>query len=161
MPGLLVRRLHQIHASLFAEAMRGAGTDLTPPQFGTLAVLEDRPGIDQATLAGLVALDRPTTGGVVERLESKGLLLRAASAKDRRSKVLRLTAEGVATLTRLRPLVRGLQEEFLDGLTARERRQFEALAAKAADAANGRSRAPLVLPGAADPRPGHVPKAGR
>lgn len=152
MPGHLIRRLHQIHVSVFAERMRGAGLDLTSPQFGALMALSERPGIDQATLAGIVALDRPTTGGVVERLEARGLIARTPSSRDRRAKALSLTEAGLALLERAGPVVAEIQTEVLPGLTQKERATFLALAAKAAEAGNGLSRAPLVVPRAAKGR---------
>ncbi|WP_349773890.1 hypothetical protein [Mameliella alba] len=63
MPGHLIRRLQQLSASIFAERMREAGVDLTSPQFAALAMLQEHPGIDQATLAGMIAHDRATIGG--------------------------------------------------------------------------------------------------
>jgi DNA-binding MarR family transcriptional regulator len=146
MPGHLIRRLQQISASVFAERMKAAGSDLTSPQFAALALLHENPGIDQATLAGLIAHDRPTIGGVVERLAAKGLVERRRSEADRRAKLLRLTPSGEETLARLRPVVDRVQDEILPGLTEEERSTFLRLAAKVAEAGNDRSRAPLQLP---------------
>ena len=56
--------------------MAEAGFDLTPVQFAALAVIAEHPRIDQATLAGLIAYDRVTIGGVVDRLSQKGYILR-------------------------------------------------------------------------------------
>lgn len=146
MPGHLIRRLHQISMSVFSERMKALGLDLTAPQFAALAVLADHPGVDQATLAGLIAHDRPTIGGVVERLAAKGLVRRGISATDRRAKTLALTETGAALVARLRPEVAGFQDDILPGLTTGERALFLRLAAKAAEAGNELSRAPLILP---------------
>ena len=146
MPGHLIRRLQQISASVFADNMKALGLDLTSPQFAALRILRDHPGIDQATLAGLIAYDRPTIGGVVDRLAAKGLVQRQTSQEDRRSKSLTLTPEGAALLDKLLPVVIASQDELLAGLTEPERREFVRLAAKVAEAGNARSRAPLKLP---------------
>lgn len=146
MPGHLIRRLQQISTSVFGEQMKMAGIDLTSPQFAALAVLDDHPGIDQATLAGLIAHDRPTIGGVVDRLSTKGLVERRVSETDRRARALRLTRRGKTVLARSRPIVIALQREILPGLTDDERDEFMRLAAKVAVAGNARSRAPLVMP---------------
>lgn len=147
MPGHLIRRLHQISLSIFQDRMKAAGTDMTPVQFATLEALSTRPGIDQATLAGLIAYDRATIGGVVDRLETKGLVARATSPRDRRAKVLELSSKGVALIARLNPVVEEMQSDILPGLSADERDQFIALATRAAAAGNDRSRAPLIHPG--------------
>lgn len=149
MPGHLIRRLQQISTSVFADRMRRLGHDLTAPQFATLAVLSRAPGIDQATLAGLIAHDRPTIGGVVERLEAKGLVIRRQNEKDRRAKVLVLSDTGSALLAALLPDVRDIQPDILPGLSDAERIEFIRLASKVAQAGNAMSRAPYV------PRPPH------
>ncbi|GAB4262665.1 MAG: MarR family transcriptional regulator [Pararhodobacter sp.] len=143
MPGHLIRRLNQISTSIFQERMQALGSDLTPVQFGALASLHDNPGIDQATLAGLIAYDRVTIGGVVDRMVGKGLIERRVNARDRRARQLALTDAGRALFERLLPEVEALQAEILPGLTEDERALFVALAAKAAEAGNDRSRAPL------------------
>ena len=61
-------RLHQISVEIFASRMAEAGIDLTPVQFAALTTVDDNPGVDQATLAGLIAYDKVTIGGVVDRL---------------------------------------------------------------------------------------------
>lgn len=149
MPGHLIRRLQQISLSVFSDRMRALGHDLTAPQFATLAVLARAPGIDQATLAGMIAHDRPTIGGVVERLEVKGLVTRHQNEKDRRAKVLALTDAGADLLAALLPHVREIQPDILPGLTETERAEFVRLAAKVAEAGNASARAPLAL------RPAH------
>ncbi|MFP4327586.1 MAG: MarR family winged helix-turn-helix transcriptional regulator [Paracoccaceae bacterium] len=144
MPGHLIRRLNQISVSVFAEGMKRAGLDLTPVQFAALSALSAEPGIDQATLAGRIAYDRVTIGGVVDRLEGKGLVVREVSPTDRRARVLRLTAQGARRLACARPVVAALQPEILSGLTEAERAALLALLQKATAAGNARARAPLM-----------------
>ncbi len=143
MPGHLIRRLQQISVSVFSDRMRRLGLDLTAPQFATLAVLSHAPDIDQATLAGLIAHDRPTIGGVVNRLEAKGLVTRHQNEKDRRAKVLTITGAGADLLETLLPHVREMQTEILPGLTQPERAEFVRLASLVAEAGNAAARAPL------------------
>jgi DNA-binding MarR family transcriptional regulator len=144
LPGHLIRRLHQISTAVFADRMAAEGYDLTPVQYAALAAIEAEPEIDQATLAGLIAYDRVTIGGVIDRLEQKGLVTRAVSQHDRRARVLRLSAAGAKTLKELRPIIRALQDDILIGLTAAEKETFLRLIAKATDAGNALSRAPLL-----------------
>lgn len=147
MPGHLIRRLNQISVAMFMDRMAQAGLNMTPVQYAALSAIRDNPGIDQATVAGLVAYDRATLGKVIDRLDSRGLVRRATSATDRRAKELTLTAEGAALLDRARPHVDELQPDILGGLNPAEVETFVTLLQKATMAGNSHSRAPLKTPG--------------
>ena len=90
MPGHLIRRLHQISVAVFSEHVAAAGLNLTSVQYAALSAIAASPGIDQATLAGSIAYDRVTIGGVVDRLVQKGLIDRRTNERDRRARVLRI-----------------------------------------------------------------------
>jgi len=83
MPGHLARRFQQIAVAVFLAEVEKAGYDLTSVQYAALAAVNANPGIDQVTLAGLIAYDRTTIGGVVDRLVQKGLVARHESSRDR------------------------------------------------------------------------------
>src|SRR6516225_9992990 len=94
MPGHLARRFQQIAVAVFLAEVEDAGFDLTPVQYAALAAIRANPGIDQVTLAGLIAYDRTTITGVIDRLVEKGLAVRHASSRDRRARVLQITYGG-------------------------------------------------------------------
>ena len=144
MAGHLIRRLNQISTSVFQDRVKASGYDLTPVQFAALNAIYANPGIDQASLAGLIAYDRATIGGVVDRLEAKKFVLRKVSPRDRRARELSLSQAGETALGALTPVVRAMQADMLAGLSASERSEFLRLAKKAADCGNDLSRAPLV-----------------
>jgi len=143
MPGHLVRRLQQIAVAVFHAEVEEAGFDLTPVQYAALVRVSGHPGIDQATLAGLIAYDRTTIAGVVDRLVQKGFLSREVSGKDRRARVLHMTVEGEAALKEIAPAVEKAQTVMLSGLSEDEAAEFMRLLRKATEAANDLSRAPL------------------
>jgi DNA-binding MarR family transcriptional regulator len=131
MAGHLIRRLHQQSTQVFQARTQAAGFELTSVQFAALGAVARQPGIDQASLAATISFDRATIGGVVDRLEQKGLIERTVSPDDRRARALQLTAAGRRQLAALRPLVEALQAEILAPLSAKERVAFLALARKA------------------------------
>ena len=88
MPGHLIRRVQQVSTALFAEEC--AGLDLTSVQFAALVAIRENPGVDATRLSHLIAFDRSTLGGVLERLEAKGWVVRNPSPGDKRIKLLRL-----------------------------------------------------------------------
>jgi DNA-binding MarR family transcriptional regulator len=143
MPGHLVRRFQQIAVAVFHTQVTEAGFDLTPVQYAALATVEANPGLDQITLAGLIAYDRTTIGGVVDRLVGKGFLTRRASEKDRRARVLEVTREGRDTLRDVLPAVEAAQRMMLRGLSPDEADIFLRLIRQAIDSTNDLSRAPL------------------
>ncbi len=143
MAGHLIRRLNQISVSVFADRMAREGHELTSVQFAALTLIEADPGIDQATLAGAIAYDRATIGGVVDRLQHKGLIERTVSRKDRRARSLCLTDKGRQLIDEVRPIVWDLQKDILAGLDPSEQKDLLALLKKATDAGNALARAPL------------------
>ncbi|MEI2385660.1 MarR family transcriptional regulator [Breoghania sp. JC706] len=143
MPGHLIRRFQQIAVALFHAEVEAAGFDLTPVQYAALERVARSPDIDQATLAGLIAYDRTTITGVIDRLVAKGLLTRKVSDRDRRARTLHVTDTGLETLHAATPAVEAAQDRMLQGLSAGERAEFLRLTKKALEAVNDLSRAPL------------------
>lgn len=131
MAGHLIRRLHQQSMQIFQTQTQAAGFDLTSVQFAALDAIAKRPGVDQASLAATICFDRATIGGVIDRLERKGLVLRVVSAQDRRARLLQLTPEGEQLLLACHPVVMALQTDILANLSPEERERFLSLARKA------------------------------
>ena len=131
MAGHLIRRLHQQSTQVFQARTQAAGFDLTSVQFAALDAIARQPGIDQASLAATISFDRATIGGVIDRLEHKGLLQRVVSVQDRRARQLHVTPEGKQLLVASRPVVEALQADILAPLSPAERTAFLRLAQKA------------------------------
>ncbi len=130
MAGHLIRRLQQKSTAVFQLKMKEAGYDLTAVQFAAMQVLDENPGIEQARLAGMIAYDRATIGGVIDRLEKKGYVSRVVSQQDRRAREVSLSRSGQALMTEVYPLVEAVQQEILQGLDADEQQAFLLLARK-------------------------------
>jgi len=95
--------------------------DLSPAQCHVLHLIEPGKPLPMGRLAETLACDASNVTGLVDRLESRGLVKRQSSPGDRRQKVLGLTAAGV----RLRTVVRErLQKppESLARLSAEDQR---------------------------------------
>ena len=122
LPGHCARRLQQIAVAIFMQEAGESG--VTPVQFAVLQALAAQAGIDQRTLAGVVSFDTSTIGGVIDRLEARGLLTRSHSDGDRRVRLLHLTPEGEAMLAQLTPSMQRTQKRILEPLQAAERKEF-------------------------------------
>jgi DNA-binding MarR family transcriptional regulator len=141
-PGFKLRRAHQIALSVFAEACRAF--EVTTTQYGILVALRARPGLDQIGLAGVLGLDRSTTGMVVGLLEARGLIRRDRPAGDRRRRVLTLTEEGAALLDRLGPAAERARQKLLAPLSPVEAVALGALLDKLLGHHDAAVRVPLL-----------------
>ncbi len=127
-PGHLIWRAQQRAWRVFREA---AGTnDITPVQASVLLVIANQPGIDQRRLAEMIALDKATTGNVVERLRKRGLLTRAIPPSDRRARALYLTKSGKRLNARLGAVTRKARAVLLEGFSEKETRDLVRLLRK-------------------------------
>lgn len=140
MPGHYVRRLQQIAVALFLQETAEYG--LTPVQYAALQTVSNTPDVDQRTLARSIGHDTTTIGGVIDRLEARGLLIRKTTPDDRRVRLLAITDEGKALLDAVAPSVLRAQARILAPLPAREREEFMRMLRKLVDANNDLSRAP-------------------
>ncbi len=100
--GFLIYRVHQRSLAIFRHLLEPTG--LTPQQFGVLALLAGQSRQCQAALCARGAIDPNTMVGLVDRLESAGLVDRERDAHDRRAYVVRLTPKGRRVLGDCLPL---------------------------------------------------------
>src|SRR5713101_3401995 len=75
--------------------------DLSPIQCHVLHLIEPRRPLPMSRLADTLSCDASNVTGLVDRLESRGLVQRQPSARDRRVKVLQLTPTGSRLRTQL------------------------------------------------------------
>lgn len=118
-PGHLLRRAQQIAVAKFHEVH---GRHVTPIQYAILRTLAQNPGIDQVTLAQLIALDTSTTADTATRLEAKGWVHREVLPRRQRS--LSLTAQGQAILAELTPGAERMQDALMSHFKPAEQQEF-------------------------------------
>jgi DNA-binding MarR family transcriptional regulator len=97
---------------------------LTGPQLVVLRSISERPASSVTGIAHAVHLSQATVTGILDRLESRGLVTRTRSTDDRRRVHVSLSAEAEETLRAAPPL---LQEHFIrrfEELDDREQRQI-------------------------------------
>jgi len=87
---------------------------LTSPQFDILATLGNTDGMSFKELGQKTLITKGTLTGIVDRLEEKGLVERTCCLEDRRSIIVRLTAQGQAEFERLfSPHIQFCKQAFL------------------------------------------------
>lgn len=79
--------------------------DLTQKQVSVLWIVDDHPDISQTDLAQRMRMDRATTMAIVNRMQSRGYLVRGKSANDGRKQTLNLTDGGRAALDKAKDAI--------------------------------------------------------
>jgi len=100
---------------------------LRPHHLVALTVLEEHGEQTQGNLAGAVKIDPTNLVGLLNELESAGLLLRRRDPADRRRHIVGLTDEGHATLADVRRALADAEDRLLAPLDAAEREQLSTL----------------------------------
>jgi len=106
---LHVQRAARALARLFDEALRPV--DLTNQQFSLLMSLNRPEPPPIGPVANLLGMDRTTLTAALKPLERRGLVVVAAGEKDRRSRLLAITSEGIALLARAVPIWQRTHDE--------------------------------------------------
>jgi DNA-binding MarR family transcriptional regulator len=92
-----------------------------------LSAVRDLAPVAQADLGRSVGLDPKDVVGILNDLQSSGLVVREPDPNDRRKNAVSLTAEGTRLLKRCEKAAREANEELLAPLSVAERDQFMGL----------------------------------
>ena len=86
-----------------------------------LAHLARHEGIIQSDLADVLELGKAALGGLVDRLENSGLVVRRSDKIDRRAKRVSLSLEGAHIIAEMRIKSHEMSERILKGLDLESR----------------------------------------
>ena len=121
----LLKRLGWAVKDRTFEAFEAAGE--SPYHHAVLAVLAESPRETQATIADSLGYDRSYLVGLLDELEEAGHIERKRDPADRRRHLVSLTASGKKKLEELRKISRSVDDEFLAGLDAKQRKELHML----------------------------------
>ncbi|KXU93346.1 MarR family transcriptional regulator [Caballeronia megalochromosomata] len=133
--GHLLRRAYQRHVAIFQQAI--PDSQLTAAQFVTLCAVRDQQGASLNDIAKITAIDQATIRGVVERLQTRGLIVVARDANDGRKVTVTTTGEGDALVERTVPFAHDITEQTYGPLNPAERVAMIYLLRKMIDAPEG------------------------
>ncbi|MET8243647.1 MarR family transcriptional regulator [Streptomyces sp. NPDC005202] len=122
LPSWLLGRAAARGRALVAEAL--AAEDMKMWHHVVLSAVRDLAPVAQADLGRSVGLDPKDLVGVLNDLQSAGLVVREPDPKDRRKNAVSLTDEGGRLLTRCEKAAREANDALLAPLSAAERDQF-------------------------------------
>ena len=110
----LLHRACQVADGLFNE--EAGPTGLTTRQFAVLTAVAENQDISQTGLVQVTGIDRSTIAEIVKRLLKRGLIKRRRTRIDARTYAVRLTDEGEALLTSVRPAAVRAEERLAAAL---------------------------------------------
>lgn len=134
-PGVLIRRVQQIHTALFAEET--GPQRITPIMYSVLTALRQGGPMDQTRLAQTVAIDKTNLADVLERLRERGLVTRRVPPTDRRVRLATLTAAGRALLDTMDAPVSRAHARTIEALEPDEQALFVAFLQRIVTASEG------------------------
>ena len=96
-----------------------AGWELSPSQFNVLNLLCDQPdGLSQVELSRQLIMHRSNATGLIDRLETRGLVKRTENDADRRAYVVVLTPAGRRLIHQVLPHYYGAAEKVWGNFAA-------------------------------------------
>lgn len=122
----LVRELlsaHSAFASYDADGHRLSGSGLTVPQANVIFALGNTDGLTCKDIGDLTHITKGTLTGVIDRLETKGLVERWAVEGDGRKTIVALTRAGERVFNREFPRQIAYLKERFDALSERDLKQ--------------------------------------
>ena len=123
--GLLGYHLRRAQIAVFQHFTETMGAvEITPGQFGMLSVINTNRGLSQTQLGHALGIDRSTIVAMIDRLEQRNLVIRAASPTDRRSHALHLSEQGAALLRQLEDMVRAHERHIAKDMNAEDQAQL-------------------------------------
>lgn len=107
--------------AMSARSIARVDETITVTQFRTLVILSTRDPVNLATLAGLLGVAPSTTGRMVDRLVSAGLIDRRPHPESRRELVVELTSRGHEVVRRVTAYRRDEIASVVQRMPPRER----------------------------------------
>ena len=135
----IVRPLVEAYQAIFQMGDRHIRSmGLTPPQFDVIAELGGTKGMTCVELSQSTLLAKASLTGILDRLESKGLIKRLAVPKDRRATHIRLTPKGEALYRKVFPAHANVMRPYFEqALTKQEISMMQSMLIRLRDSCRG------------------------
>ena len=125
--GFLVHDVSRLRRTVVDKALRPLG--ITRSQWWVLSNLSRTggDGIMQTELARIMDVGKVTLGGLIDRLESAGLVKRQADPEDRRAKRVVMTPKGTKLLVDVQAVVLDVNDRVMAGIPKSDLARTEAV----------------------------------
>jgi DNA-binding MarR family transcriptional regulator len=129
--GLLLARAQRRAADTFNRELVPLG--IQGKHFGVLMTLARRDSVSQRQLADQLSNDKTWMVRMIDDLEQRGLVVRAADPSDRRAFAITMTPAGRQTFQAARKVAERVTDQLLSGFAANERQELIRLLARFAE----------------------------
>jgi DNA-binding MarR family transcriptional regulator len=114
--GFLIHDVSRLRRVVVDRALKPRG--ITRSQWWVLAFLSRRDGMTQTALAADLDLTKVAVGGLIDRMETAGLIERRADRKDGRARRIYLTRAGSKMVNTIRESIKSIELEIHDRVSA-------------------------------------------
>jgi DNA-binding MarR family transcriptional regulator len=121
-PGFMIRILQIQIFEEFFEYFAAAG--FSPAEHSVLITVRDNPFVTQSEVASALRIQLPNLVKILLKLETKGLIKRRRSTRDKRAVELALTARGEQAAVQAAQMAADFNRLTLSPLSEKERKQF-------------------------------------
>ncbi|GAB3378134.1 MarR family transcriptional regulator [Spongiibacter taiwanensis] len=128
--GFLIHDVSRLRRTVYDQHLKPLG--ITRSQWWVLSNLSrhDGDGYMQVELARLLDVGKVTLGGLIDRLEDSGFVIRVPDKNDRRSKRVLISPKGAEVLKQIESVSRKLNNEILKEIAPEDEEKFAQLLAK-------------------------------
>lgn len=125
--GFLVHDVSRIRKKVVDEAVKPLG--ITRSQFWALVNIArySKEGIAQTELAKLMSVGKVSLGGLIDRMESSGLLERLPDPVDRRAKKVFMTDKGEELLHEIQAIALVINRKIMKGITDEQGKMLDSM----------------------------------
>ena len=120
--GFLMHDVSRLRRGVFDEFMKPLG--VTRSQWWVLAYLSRHDGMIQSDLANVLELGKAALGGLIDRLEAGGFIMRRPDELDRRVKRIFLSTSGVQLIKEMVKSSHHMSERMLKDMSTADRNRL-------------------------------------
>lgn len=120
--GFLLVDVARLFRHEFERAVVEAGMSLTPGEIRALIYVWRFEGSRQAVLAERMGVEPMTMSAYLDRLETRGLIVRSVDKNDRRAKVVHTTPAASDVFEEIMPIASAMYDRLVSGFSEEERK---------------------------------------
>ena len=128
--GFLIHDVSRLRRTLFDQRMKPMGITRSQSWVLTNLSRHDDDALTQIELARLLDVGKVTLGGLIDRLEENGFVVRTTDAVDRRSKRISISPKGKALVEEMEDVALEVNDACMEGISREEQRVLVDVLAK-------------------------------